>query len=220
MYGANEAIYIRQGKATGNIFIGDLTNAGVTIGFGATHTTSLYGVNICMNDDLRTNQLYNRSDTTRSLAFNNGQLSYGTVLAIGLATGWGGYVIYQAPAYATFMGVGNSFGVYNQGAGTWSWQDDGSTFFIGRAATAPSFNATSARAIKRETGQPRRARDILARLRPILYRLLADDRHEQLGLIAEEVHEVCPQLSDGKTVAYDRLALLLLCDWQEARGFA
>jgi hypothetical protein len=39
-----------------------------------------------------------------------------------------------------------------------------------------------------------------------------------LGLIAEEVHEICPQLSDGKTVMYDRLAILLLADWQESRA--
>jgi len=48
----------------------------------------------------------------------------------------------------------------------------------------------------------------------MLYRLLTGDDREQLGLIAEEVHEVCPLLSDGKTVSYDRLALLLLADWQ------
>ena len=82
-------------------------------------------------------------------------------------------------------------------------------------AYAASFNSSSGRAIKRETGKPSRPRDILARLRPIMYRLLAGGDHEQLGLIAEEVHEVCPQLSDGKSVAYDRLAILLLAAWQD-----
>jgi hypothetical protein len=85
---------------------------------------------------------------------------------------------------------------------------------------APSFVTTSARASKRVTGAPSRAADILAKLRPILYRLLAGDDREQLGLIAEEVHDACPLLSDGKTVAYDRLALLLLADWQESRVIA
>jgi hypothetical protein len=56
---------------------------------------------------------------------------------------------------------------------------------------------------------------MLARLRPLLYRLLDGDDREQLGLIAEEVRDVCPQLSDGKAVAYDRLAILLLAAWQE-----
>ena len=86
--------------------------------------------------------------------------------------------------------------------------------------SAPSFTSTSSRAIKRETGTPRAAASILSRLRPIFYRLLAGDDSEQLGLIAEEVHEICPQLSDGKTIQYDRLAVLLLADWQESRGSA
>jgi hypothetical protein len=85
---------------------------------------------------------------------------------------------------------------------------------------APSFITTSARATKRETGALSGARDILSRLRPILYRLLAGDDREQLGLIAEEVRDVCPQLSDGKTVAYDRLAILLLAAWQDDHAVA
>jgi hypothetical protein len=88
------------------------------------------------------------------------------------------------------------------------------------AAQAPSFTTTSARAVKRETGAPPKPASILARLRPILYRLLAGDDREQLGLIAEEVREVCPQLSDGKTVAYDRLAILLLAAWQDEHARA
>jgi hypothetical protein len=84
--------------------------------------------------------------------------------------------------------------------------------------TAASYTVSSSRTLKRETGRVSRPADILSRLRPILYRLLANEEAgEQLGLIAEEVHEVCPQLSDGKTVMYDRLALLLLADWQEQR---
>jgi len=34
------------------------------------------------------------------------------------------------------------------------------------------------------------------------------------------VRDVCPQLSDGKTVSYDRLAILLLADWQERHAAA
>jgi hypothetical protein len=88
----------------------------------------------------------------------------------------------------------------------------------GAGTTSTAFNATSSRAIKRETGRPSRAADMLSKLRPILYRLLEGDGAEQLGLIAEEVHEVCPQMSNGKTVSYDRLAILLLADWQERHG--
>jgi hypothetical protein len=99
---------------------------------------------------------------------------------------------------------------------------DNPTFtFLGTGAvSAASFTTTSARAVKRETGAPRRAADILARLRPILYRLLEGNDSEQLGLIAEEVREVCPQLSDGERVSYDRLAILLLADWQERHAAA
>jgi hypothetical protein len=86
--------------------------------------------------------------------------------------------------------------------------------FTGGAVQSASFITASARSIKRETGAPQYAANILARLRPVLYRLIEGDDREQIGLIAEEVHEVCPQLSDGKTVAYDRLALLLLAEWQ------
>ena len=100
-----------------------------------------------------------------------------------------------------------------------SIQIAGPTVFIS-AVSAPSFTSTSSRTIKRVTGAPRRAADLLARLRPLLYRLLDGDDHEQLGLIAEEVHEVCPQLSDGKAVAYDRLAILLLAAWQDEHAEA
>jgi hypothetical protein len=112
--------------------------------------------------------------------------------------------------------------------GTWASvvRSSGATTFTGGSFTfssqvsAASFQSTSARALKRETGRPSHAADILARLRPVLYRLLAGDDREQLGMIAEEVHEVCPALSDGMTVAYDRLALLLLADWQQQRAAA
>jgi hypothetical protein len=92
------------------------------------------------------------------------------------------------------------------------------TTFDQGGVSAPSFTTISARDKKRVTGAPRKAWEILSRLRPILYRMLLGDDREQLGLIAEEVAEVCPQLSDGKTVAYDRLALLLLAAWQDERS--
>ena len=94
------------------------------------------------------------------------------------------------------------------------------TFLGTGTVSAASFTTTSARAVKRETGAPSRARGVLERLRPILYRLLAGDDREQLGLVAEEVHQVCPQLSDGTTVAYDRLAILLLAAWQDEHAMA
>jgi hypothetical protein len=126
-----------------------------------------------------------------------------------------------APAYS-FVGDPDT-GIYRAGTDTIGFAAAGvaaatlsnAAMSIGVPVSAPSFTSTSARAIKRETGAPRKASDILARLRPLLYRLLDGDDREQLGLIAEEVHEVCPQLSDGKSVAYDRLAILLLAAWQD-----
>ena len=103
--------------------------------------------------------------------------------------------------------VGGAFRVLNI--------DASATQFNQGPVLATGFQVVSSRAVKRETGKVTRAADVLSRLRPILYRLLAGDDKEQLGLIAEEVHEVCPLLSDGKSVMYDRLALLLLADWQE-----
>lgn len=90
------------------------------------------------------------------------------------------------------------------------------------AVTAASFNVSSSRTLKRETGEPYRTAEILRKLRPIFYKLLAegDEARTQYGLIAEEVHAICPQLSDGRTVMYDRLAVLLLAEWQEARGIS
>jgi hypothetical protein len=111
-------------------------------------------------------------------------------------------------------------GMFRRVANTLSFAAAGVIAFEATASGlyAPSFNSSSSRAIKRETGAPSKVANILARLRPLLYRLLDGDDREQLGLVAEEVHEVCPQLSDGKTVAYDRLAILLLADWQASRG--
>jgi hypothetical protein len=82
------------------------------------------------------------------------------------------------------------------------------------------FNIGSSRTIKRETGVPNNAAEICARLRIVLYRLLADDSHEQLGTISEEVYELCPWLSrDGKTVMYDRFGLLAIAALQELGFF-
>jgi endosialidase-like protein len=157
-----------------------------------------------------------------SIVWNTGSpVAYGTVIVSGLVSGYAGIVADDGTIRPTLMSNASSAGIYNQGDSKWLWQRTSSTAAdSGYNVAALSFNATSSRAIKRETGKPTRAADILSRLRPILYRLLADDSREQIGLIAEEVHEVCPQLSDGKTVSYDRLALLLLADWQETRAAA
>jgi hypothetical protein len=81
--------------------------------------------------------------------------------------------------------------------------------------------STSARRFKTDIRNlgPTRAWEILSNLNPVLYRSLcaADDPDRQhIGLIAEEVAEVCPELvtydAEGRpaNVQYERLAVLLL----------
>jgi hypothetical protein len=143
---------------------------------------------------------------------------YGTLRVFALDGGLNGHIGVQlgTALNTTFMGNGTNEGIYIPGDTKWLiYRSSPTTGICGYAMSGPSFTPTSSRTIKRETGAPTNVRDILARLRPILYRLLEGYDVEQLGLIAEEVHEVCPYLSpDGTSVAYDRLAVLLLADWQ------
>lgn len=172
------------------------------------------------------------NDLSKVITWNVGGLPYGTVYvsgAVGTYHGVGvwdgtygtmlmsnatniGIFIYQEAWLIRRSAPGQAYIGYNV-----TFSDGSGTYFN---ATANNFNAVSSRASKRETGKPSRVAGMLAKLRPILYRMLKGDDAEQLGLIAEEVHAVCPQMSDGKTIAYDRLAILLLADWQErhARG--
>jgi hypothetical protein len=147
--------------------------------------------------------------------------SYGSCYVTGTGGGYHGITVYDGAVNLCMMGNAVTAGLYSQGDANWViYRQNGTNVGCGFTFNANAFNATSSRKIKRETGKPTRAADILSKLRPILYRLLKDESREQLGLIAEEVHDVCPQMSDGKTISYDRLAILLLTDWQESRGLA
>jgi hypothetical protein len=151
----------------------------------------------------------------------SGGLPYSSVFVSGTVGGYAGYAINDALALHLMSEGTQVAGIYMATDGKWllrrlSSASAESSYNI----TAASFTTTSARALKRETGAPSKVADILSKLRPILYRLLADDDREQLGLIAEEVRDVCPHLSDGKSVAYDRLAILLLAAWQEQHAVA
>jgi len=148
-------------------------------------------------------------------------MTYGTYYVQGPVGGYHGIGVNDGGLRPIFMSDNNNAGLYVQGDSKWLLYRNGATVAISNyGLTAPSFTTSSSRDIKRETGKPSKPASILARLRPILYRLFADDDHEQLGLIAEEVNEVCPLLSDGKTVAYDRLAILLLAAWQDEHATA
>jgi hypothetical protein len=145
---------------------------------------------------------------------------YGGCYVTGTGSGYHGIGVYDGGQNPVFMTNNTSVGLYLHGDGKWLVLRTSSTAAMSSYAfEAPAFNVTSSRKLKRETGKPTRTAEVLARLRVILCRMVADPTHEQIALIAEEVHEVCPWLShDGKTVSYDRLALLLLSDWQESRG--
>lgn len=159
-------------------------------------------------------------DTSRYLSWNDGTFTYGTAYIAGSASGgYSGYIIHDGGMRCTLMSNGSAGGIYNQGDGKWLLYRASTTAAISSyTIDAPAFNVSSARALKQETGRLSDVRAMLARLRPILYRLIEGDTREQAGFIAEEVHEVCPFLSDGKTVCYDRLAVLLLADWQAEHG--
>jgi hypothetical protein len=214
-YGLNEDTYIRPGKDEGQIYIGDAgTAARVNIPAPCFFsTTSL----------LRTLGLANHAND-QFIAFNN-ILSRGSCFVQGVVGGYAGLCVYDQGGggglQMMLMSNGLAAGVYITADSKWLiLRNDASNANCYYNLSGPAFTVTSSRTIKRETGKPMRAADILSRLRPILYRLLADESNEQLGMVAEEVHDICPQLSNGKTISYDRLAVLLLADWQESRGIA
>jgi hypothetical protein len=148
---------------------------------------------------------------------------YGSCYVVGTTGTWTGICANDGSVDPCFMSLaGSGGGIYIQGEAKWLiFRDTSTTAQSAYALSAPGFNVSSSRKLKRITGTPTGAAEILARLRPWLGHMLADPAHEQLMLIAEDVHAICPWLSrDGKTVSYDRLALLLLADWQEARGIS
>lgn len=155
--------------------------------------------------------------------FNTSGYTYGSWRIGGSNGGYCGIVLDSNAARATFMMRDSDglTGIYRQG-GTypgWLFYDDYSSFSISRATTAPSFQATSSREIKTEIRMPTsdEAKGIIKKLRTIVYRLKdkAAPQDEQLGYIAEEVHEICPWLSPtGKAVMYDRIGVLAVLAMQ------
>jgi len=154
----------------------------------------------------------------RVISFNTagGGINYGSAFISGASNGYHGLAIVDGGANPIFMSNGTSCGIHLQLDAKWLiYRTAAAVAQSDYTVNAPAFNVMSSRALKRETGKPSQLRELLSKLRPIFYRLLADDSQEQIGMIAEEVHAVCPQLSDGATISYDRLAVLLLAEWQE-----
>lgn len=207
-------------RMQGHVAIQDLQDGLLRINNAGSYPSGVYTPGVIRADgNFVTDARLTNVAGDKFIRLNTGQFTYGSVYCNGAAGAYHGYVINDAGPLCSLLSNGTNCGVFNQSDGAWLMQRSSTTAAsTGYNFSAPSFTSTSSRAIKRETGRPSRAADVLARLRPLFYRLLDGDDHEQLGLIAEEVHEVCPQLSDGKTVAYDRLALLLLADWQESRA--
>ena len=146
---------------------------------------------------------------------SNGSSTYGNMLVSATKGGYHGVTL-NTTGFPSFMSDGSYTGIYIEGDSKWlivRWLS--TTAYSNYNFQAPSFQITSSRTLKDETGSlsAKEATAILDQLRPIKYRLKADPNNEQIGLIAEEVHEVCPWLSpDGTAVMYDRIAMLLLAE--------
>lgn len=170
---------------------------------------------------LRSDIQFTNADGSKHLTWNTGALSYGTAYITGTVNGFHGIAVYDGTLNPTLMSSSTSAGIFVPGDSKWLfYRSSGSLANCDYTLHASAFDSNSSRTLKRETGTPVNAHQILAKLRPILYRLLADDEHEQVGLIAEEVHEICPWLSrDGKSVAYDRVPLLILSALQQMGFF-
>jgi hypothetical protein len=146
---------------------------------------------------------------------SNGSSTYGNMLVSATKGGYHGVTL-NTTGFPSFMSDGTYAGIYIEGDGRWlitRWLS--TTAYSSYNLQAPSFQISSSRKLKDETGSlsAKEATAILDKLRPIKYRLKADPDNEQIGLIAEEVHEVCPWLSpDGTAVMYDRIAMLLLAE--------
>lgn len=219
----------------GNFLVVDRTNAKIdALAFGNAADNPVYtflgtgavgfGGNVTVTSNLFVGNSIAKPDGTRVIDWT--PTTYGTFRVSGSSGGYTGVQLQDSGLNPTFMTNGTACGLFlggESGGARWMLvREDSVSAACQYRLKATAFDVTSSRALKRETGTPSSPQRILAQLRPILYKLLADGdaAAEQIGLIAEEVHEVCPQLSDGKTVSYDRLALLLLADWQQQRGSA
>lgn len=145
--------------------------------------------------------------------------TYGSWRIGGSRNGYTG-IILDVSSQWTWMSNGTNCGVYTQTGGYWSWIEDGTNFSIQHTVLAPAFQISSSRAIKHELRMPSplEAKAIIKQLRTVVYRLKDSNapQYDQLGYIAEEVHELCPWLSpDGKAVMYDRVGLLAVLAMQD-----
>lgn len=234
--------YLRVCSAYGQSPASDPLGPAVEIGYVTGQNAFLYAYNrtggayVALTMDAASTD-FKVAGATKAYVFSNGlaadnlvkmdqskqvnftPVTYGTIAVTGASNGYHGVQVYEGVLNPTFMSNGTAYGIFSQADGRWLINRDSATAAsVGYGLTAPSFNISSSRTLKRETGAPAPAhvRDVLRKLRVHLYRLIADPTHEQIGGYAEEVHEVCPWLShDGKTITLDRLAWLLLADWQE-----
>jgi hypothetical protein len=139
--------------------------------------------------------------------------------------GMGGAMLFgtnaSTPAYQ--FGITNTGAIYNPTHGTTA---SAANMFI-NSSTGQISRSTSSRKYKRNIKTLPDAGSIIDGLRPVTYtsKCKGDDPSQvMIGLIAEEVAEVCPELAtfdkDGKPngVQYERLAVLLLKEIQRMRA--
>jgi hypothetical protein len=208
-YASNSLTYFKSGYAP--------ANSSVIFYFrdsGDTDRASITGVG-----EINANAGFRWLQDTNFYIYNTSGYTYGSWRIGGVRNGYTGLIL-DAGGQWTFMTNGSTCGVFTQTGGYWTWMEDGTNFTIAHTCLAPAFQISSSRAIKHELRMPSpdEAKAIIKKLRTVVYRLKDRNapQYDQLGYIAEEVHELCPWLSpDGKAVMYDRVGLLAVLAMQD-----
>lgn len=164
--------------------------------------------------------------------------SYGSITVSGTTGGYAGIQFTGISGYNTFMMSGTNTGVYNPSGG-WQWYISAGAMngltewaaaltvtgaFVGESTvTATGFNVSSDINLKTNVRTIANPVDTVKQLRGAAFSWV-DDMRSDLGVIAQEVEQVLPQLvhknpnNDTKTVNYNGLIGLLLESVKELSG--
>lgn len=208
-YAPSSITYLKSGNAPGNA-----THIFIFRDSGNTDRAAITGVG-----EINAYAGYRWLQDPNFYIYNTSSFTYGSWRVGGARGGYTG-IILDTSGQWTFMTNGSTVGVFTQSGGYWSWYEDGTNFNIAHTVFAPAFQISSSRTIKHELRMPSptEAKAIIKKLRTVVYRLKDQNapQYDQLGYIAEEVHELCPWLSpDGKAVMYDRVGLLAVLAMQD-----
>ena len=151
-----------------------------------------------------------------------------TINSAGKITGPGGFEIDGSTSQVTIKtggsysatltgGSANAALIFN-GA---SLSGNGSSFTFGAAVNGPSFNATSSRRYKKNIVEFKSGLSIVEKLRPVTFDWKNKNVKNEIGLIAEEVNKVLPNIvyknQEGKieSLDYSKLTPILLAAIKE-----